>query len=337
MDKQTKGNHRVANYTHLSMRERCLISTFLSMKTKIDTIAERSGRHRSTIYREIKRNSQGEHYMPGLAHELAKERHPCANNKLQMNLDLNKYVRDGLQNGWTPEQIAGRMKHEKKPFYVCAESIYRFIYKYKNLELYKFLPGRKLKRKRRDQRDKRKIKPQMQMRNISNRSEEINLRDTIGHWEADTIRFPLGQKTCVTTLVERKSRFVWLRKNENRNSKIVMEHIFNAIKKAPKKIWRSLTFDQGGEFMEFRKIERQTKCKIFFCDPHSPWQRGTNENTNGRLRRFLPKKFKIDEVNQDFLDIIATQVNDTPRKCLGYKTPREVFTQDWKQPCRTAL
>lgn len=124
MDKQTKGNHRVANYTHLSMRERCLISTFLSMKTKIDIIAERSGRHRSTIYREIKRNTQGDRYMPGLAHELAKERHPCANNKLQMNADLNNYVRDRLQSGWTPEQISGRMKLEKKPFYVCAESIY---------------------------------------------------------------------------------------------------------------------------------------------------------------------------------------------------------------------
>lgn len=134
------------------------------------------------------------------------------------------------------------------------------------------------------------------MRHITLRAPEANLRIAPGHWEGDTIRFPRDQKTCVTTLVERKSRFLFLRKNEDKKSKTVINHIFFGIKNSSKKIWRSITFDQGKEFMEFRKIERQTKCKVYFCDPRSPWQRPTNENTNGRLRRFLPKKFKIDSI-----------------------------------------
>jgi len=135
----------------------------------------------------------------------------------------------------------------------------------------------------------------------------------------------------VTTLVERKSRFVFLRKNKDKKSQTVIGHIFDIIKSEPKnkKMWHTLTLDQGTEFMAFRKIERQTRCKIYFCDPHSPWQRASNENMNGRLRRFLPKKFKIDEINHEFLDRIAEQANNTPRKCLSYQTPREVFMQHW--------
>ena len=145
-------------------------------------------------------------------------------------------------------------------------------------------------------RNKRNRKIQLMMRHITLRAPEANLRIAPGHWEGDTIRFPRDQKTCVTTLVERKSRFLFLRKNEDKKSKTVINHIFFGIKNSSKKIWRSITFDQGKEFMEFRKIERQTKCKVYFCDPRSPWQRPTNENTNGRLRRFLPKKFKIDSI-----------------------------------------
>jgi IS30 family transposase len=327
----------VTDYTHLSMRDRCLIATFLSMETKISTIATRAGRHRSTIYREIKRNKSGIRYMPGLAHEMAKLRHPGQSNKLETNVELNNYVLIGLKKGWSPEQISGRMRLDKMDFSICPESIYRYIFRNKNLGLYKLLPTKKSKRRIRCARNSKHRKPQMEMRNITHRTKEADLREIIGHWEGDTIRFPIDQKTSVTTLVERKSRFVCLRKNKNSKSQTVIDHIYNVIKSSPAKIWGSLTFDQGTEFMEFRKVERQTKCKIYFCDPHSPWQRGSNENMNGRLRRFLPKKFNIDKINQRTLDRIAIRVNDTPRKCLGYQTPEEVFKQHWKAYCRTTL
>jgi transposase, IS30 family len=165
----------------------------------------------------------------------------------------------------------------------------------------------------------------------------VKLRCSLGHWEGDTIRFPIEQKGCVTTLVERKSRFLCLRKNERKSAPRIIEQIFNVIKSSPRKIWDSITFDQGPEFMSYRLIERKTNCKIFFCNPSSPWQRGSNENTNGRLRRYLPKKHHIDETSQEDLDRIASLINNTPRKCLGYQTPREVFIQCWKTFCRTAL
>jgi len=293
------------DYTHLTMRDRCLIATFLSMNAKIRTIADRSGRHCSTIYREIDRNTKEDRYMPGLAHDMAKKRHPGRKNKLDTNKKLHKYVVAKLKKGWSPEQIAGRMKEEKKSFYACAESIYRYIYRNKHLSLYKHLPSGKSKRRRRGKRKPHANRVQIAKRNISYRPEEINLRATIGHWEGDTIHFPKDQKTCVTTLVERKSRFVCLRKNKNKTSRIVMNHICHSIKASSKKIWNTLTLDQGTEFMNFRIIERQTKCKIYFCDPQSPWQRGSNENMNGRLRRFLPRKLKIDGINQKILDKIA--------------------------------
>jgi IS30 family transposase len=180
-------------------------------------------------------------------------------------------------------------------------------------------------------------KSQLSFRNIVFRTENANSRNTLGHWEGDTIHFPVGQKSCVTTLVERKSRFVCLRKNKNKTASTVIGGIYNIIKSSPLKIWDSLTFDRGPEFMEYPQLEQKTKCKIYFCDPRAPWQRGSNENTNGRLRRYLPKKHSIDETSQEDLDRIAILVNNTPRKCLGYETPREVFIQVWKTFCRAAL
>lgn len=325
------------NYTHLSMSERRLINTFLSMKIGITTIATRIGRHRSTIYRELGRNSYFGCYMPSVAHDQARQRHPQQCNKIQVNDALNEYVFDGLTRGWSPEQISGRMKKDKTKFYACAESIYRYIFRNKNLELYKLLPSRKSKRLSRSSRNIRTNRTLLLKWNISTRSDEINTRKALGHWEGDTIRFPHSQKTCVTTLVERKSRFVCLRKNKDAKTETVINHIYKTIQSTPKALWASLTLDQGSEFMSFRLIERKTKCKIFFCDPHSPWQRGSNENMNGRLRRYLPKDFRIDEINQEELDRIAAQVNDTPRKCLGYCTPNEVISQRRRGICRTTL
>lgn len=328
----------MTDYTHLSMRDRCLIATFLSMNAKVKIIAERSGRHRSTIYREIKRNKHkpNDRYMPGLAHEMALERHSHAPNKLDTDKELNKYVLEGLNNNWSPEQIAGRLKIEKKKFSTCPESIYRYVYRDKKKKLYKLLPRKKSKRKVRSKRAAYEKISLMDRRNISLRPKEAESRLNAGHWEGDTIRFKKSQKTCVTTLAERKSRLVILLKNKDKKSETVVNKICKKIKFFPKKKFASLTFDQGTEFSSFLSIERLTKCKIYFCDPHSPWQRPTNENTNGRIRRFLPKKFYIDKINQEQLDKIADNMNNTPRKCLGYLTPIEVFMQHQKAICRTS-
>jgi IS30 family transposase len=326
----------MSQYTRLNLRERCTIGTFLSINAKIKTIAERTGRHRSTIYREIKRNHPEERYFPGKAHALAKQRHPHPPNKIDTHPELNKFVLDGLIKGWSPEQISGRMLRVKKEFYVCHESIYRYVYRDRKQGLYKFLPRKKPNRCFGMLR-KANQKIQLLKRNISYRTEEVNLRNTFGHWEGDTIHFSKGQQSTVTTLLERKSRFVLLRKNKTKKSQETVEGIYNTFKSSPKKIWSTLTLDQGSEFMAFHWLERQTKLKVYFCDPHSPWQRGGNENMNGRLRRLLPRSFKIEETNQDNLDRIAILMNNTPRKCLKYQTPREVLRQRWRGLSRIGL
>ena len=199
------------------------------------------------------------------------------------------------------------------------------------------LAYKKPKRQRCLDRNNRKNRTEMEKRNISQRPEDVNLRHDFGHWEGDTIRFPEHQKSTVTTLIERKSRYVCLYKNINKNSSTVIGAIYQGIKAVPKKIWCSLTLDQGMEFMDFRVIEQQTRCKIYFCNTHSPWQRGSNENMNGRIRRYLPKKFGIDAIDQKELDKIANRVNNTPRKCLGYFTPKEIVCQHWQRVCRFGL
>lgn len=171
------------HYTHLSMKDRCLISTFLSMNTPVDTIAERSGRHRSTIYRELKRNrlNSETRYMPGVAHQMALDRQPHAPNKLETNKDLNDYVLESLTKGWSPEQIVGRMKVEKKEFTTCPESIYRYVYRDKKKKLYKLLPRKKSKRKVRSNRSKHVKLSLMNRRNISTRPAEAACRSNTGH------------------------------------------------------------------------------------------------------------------------------------------------------------
>lgn len=264
------------------------------------------------------------------------KRHPHPPNKIDTQPDLNKFILNELINGWSPEQISGRMKKEKKRFSVSHESIYSYIYRDKEAPLHKLLPRQNPKHYPHAVR-KNYQKNLILQRNICNRSEDVNLRNTFGYLEGDTIRFMKSQRSCVTTLVERKSRFLFLHKNDNKKNQPVIEKIKNTITSWLKNLWLSLTFDQGSEFMSFRLIERKTKCKIYFCNPSSPWQRPTNENTNGRLRRFLPRTLKIDEQKQGDLDIIAMKANNTPRKCLGYQTPKEVIIQRYPRICRIGL
>ncbi len=314
----------MSNYTRLHLGERRSIATFLSMGTKTKSIAEKIGRHRSTIYREIKRNKLAEGYLPGKAHELAKKRHPCPLNKIDTDPELNYFVINGLNKGWSPEQISGRLRRFKKGFYVCHESIYRYVYRHKSEGLYKLLARKKPKRCFGMSR-KFGQKGQLLNRNISYRPAEINLRKTFGHWEGDTIHFAKEQASTVTTLVERKSRFVFLRKNGCKKSIETMQGIREVSKLSPRKLWHTLTVDCGSEFMEFQWLEREAKLKVYFCDPRSPWQKGSNENTNGRLRRYLPRNFKIDETNQKNLDKIAYLLNHTPENVWGTKRLKKCY------------
>jgi len=299
-------------------------------------MAKQLNRHRSTIYRELKRNKKDGIYEPTMANKLAKDRRSGgARSKFETSPELKGYVLDKLNKYWSPEEISGRMKFEKQLFYICPESIYQFIYRDPLKSLCKLLPTRRVKRLNQHARKRYIYSSKSEIlaaHNIKYRPVEAQFRDKPGHWEGDTIRFPKNQKHNLTTLVERASRFTIIKKNFDGKTANVMGAIGRIIKMFPKYAWKTITFDQGSEFMDHRKIERYTSCKAFYCDPHSPWQRPTNENTNGRIRRFLPKKLHIDNVPSTKLEVVCERMNDTPRKCLGYRTPREVLMQ---LSCRT--
>jgi transposase, IS30 family len=322
------------DYTRLSMRERCNLATFLDMGLSISAIAKRLDRHRSTIYRELSRNQAQERYRPGLAHEKAKKRRPRKAMKLQSNQALYHYVYSKLKQGWSPEQIVGRMRLRKKSYDVCHETIYRYIYLQRKKGLYQYLPTKKLKRQKRYVRKVQRCR-YGDIRLIEKRPKKIEARSMFGHWEGDLIAFKNTKRKTVTTLVERKTRMVFLLKNTTKTSFIVMSKIKNHFIETPEVTCKTITFDQGTEFADYQSIEKQMCCKVYYCNTRSPWQKGSNENMNGRLRRYLPRDIDISQVNQKELDQLANKMNTLPRKCLGFKTPKELFLKHHKKTCRT--
>ena len=151
----------------------------------------------------------------------------------------------------------------------------------------------------------------------------------------DSIVFKGDKEKAVTTLVERKSRLVFLIKNNRKFSQGVMGKIKEKLAALPEKMFKIITFDQGIEFADYKQLEQANERKVYYCETHSPWQKGSNENMNGRLRWHLPKDAEIAKITQEELDKLAAKMNRCPRKCLGYKTPQEVFIQQFKNDCRT--
>jgi IS30 family transposase len=322
-------------YKHLSIRERQRFYAFLDMGLSITEIARKISRNRSTLYREIKRNQEQGRYLPVVAHKKAQQRISYGrSSKIASHKALHEYILRGLKKGWSPEQISGRMKVKRLAYYACHETIYRYIYKSNNKQLYHYLTYKKPKRRRRYSRKQQRCRFG-DLRLIGQRPEVVNTRATFGHWEGDTIEFSGTKEKVVTTLVERKSRMLYLIKNDRKYSRGVMDKIKKKFEKMPNKMFKTITFDQGTEFADCRYLEQQIKCSVYYCETHSPWQKGSNENMNGRLRWYLPRETSIDKITQEELDKLAEQMNLRPRKCIGFKYPKELFRQQYKNDCRT--
>lgn len=218
---------------------------------------------------------------------------------------------------------------QEKNYYLCKESIYQYIYQRQDQELYQHLRYKKAKRGLNFGRKARACRYGA-IRLITNRPERIENRKTFGHWEGDSILFGSCRKQSIVTLLERKSRTLILLKNEATNSHTVMGNIKSAFQDLPKKARLTMTFDQGAEFANYSQLERALACRVYYCQARSPWQKGSNENMNGRLRPYLPRDANIASIDQDDLNELAHHMNNTPRKCLGFKTPREVYVQNCK-------
>jgi len=329
-------------YSQLSITERRRIERWRHAKVPVDEMARVLKRCRSTIFRELKRNHFSDPCMPkcdgyyGAAAQLVAANRRARARKLIKHTELCKRVIERLKNGWTPEQIGNRMIHDRAPIRVCQETIYRYVYSKEGQEkeLWWYLPRHRKNRIPRRARKRHKPKFDRDV-SILFRPDDVAHRRQFGHWEGDLMLFEqkLGQ-TNVTTLVERVSRFTVILKNPNKRTKPVMGKIIKAIKDLPQVARRSITFDRGTEFVSWPHLQAEIGTQTWFCDPSSPWQKGTVENTNRRARRWLPRKRDIRSMSDDDIKEISVRLNNTPRKCLGWKTPAEVFREKMLEEMR---
>lgn len=318
----------------LSFEERERILVGVARGESDAEIARAIGRHRSTVGREIKRTCEERwRYRP-----LAAERGRAVRagrpkrGKLASNPRLLTAVEEGLLEGWSPEQISARLKREypdDRGMRISHETIYRALYVQSRGEL-----RRQLTKQLRTGRDRRK--PQGQVRrgariadmvSISERPPEVEDRAVPGHWEGDLLVGARNQ-SFVATLVERHTRYVMLAGlGRDRHTERVIEALKAQIETLPSHLTRSLTWDQGNELAAHKTFSVQTGVDVYFADPHSPWQRGSNENTNGLLRQYLPKGSDLAGVTQPELDEIARKLNGRPRKTLEWMTPAEKMAE----------
>ncbi len=316
----------VRKYRHLSERERLKIYELLFEGYSLQGIATHIGYHKSTIYRELSRNSTKLGYRPDFACQQYFLRRRYKSCKLEKDETLREYVLLKLKEGWSPEQIAGRLNRECGAVVVSHETIYQYIYSSagKSLNLYRFL---RKKRKFRYPRGKRmRQKPNLDKGSIHSRPESINDRTSFGHWEGDLILFQ-KTRTNLFTLRERKSRFLIAIKNANRRSKETSKTVVRYMNKNLM-MMDSLTLDNDPAFAEYKNMGAELGADIYFCDPYKSYQKGAIENGNRLIREKLPRRAKIDQISQTEIEGILNDLNCRPMKVLGFLTPKEAFLQE---------
>jgi len=309
------------SYGQLSEQERCAIFHLHAGGISRGEIGRQVGRHKSTIGRELRRNALPSGYQPVAAQRMAAARR-WRGTKIERSSRLRATVDDQLiAMGRSPEQIAGRLEREQGKPVISHESIYRYIYSPlgRRRKLHRSLCRAKARRGRRPRQGERR--PLIPYRvSIHVRPQSVTQRRRFGHWEGDLMAFRSPARPLVVC-VERKSRLLLATGQDGKTAKTTKRSLKRLLGRLAPKARRSLTFDNGGEFAR----HHQLGCKTYFCDPHSPWQKGAVENAIGRLRRDLPRATDLSSYSQQDLDDLIALYNDTPRKCLGYRTPLEAF------------
>lgn len=320
-------------YEHVSQRERVRIELWRTEGRSRRWISQELGRSASTISRELLRNGRTTKQWSGSydaerAHSLAlRRRRWDARFKLARQPDLRDRVRNDLAMGRSPEQIAGRLALEQGRTLISYESIYRFIYHRSAQKDYwhRLLPRAKSRRGRLGRRGGSPASRMSRRRPIAQRPVEAEDRRIPGHWEADLMAFSrYGQYVLLTH--ERSSRLLTLERLPDKTAATLRKRLSARFASLPKALRRSLTFDNGTEFALHYKLSCKLSLGTFFCDPHAPWQKGGIENAIGRIRRILPRKTDLTTLSGDKLQDLVDRYNDTPRKCLAYRTPNEVFS-----------
>lgn len=313
--------------SYLSSSNRDKIAVWYAAGIGVREIARRLGRNHGVISRELRRNRSGKHYVAIAADaKFKKRKHLAGLRESLVNPKLYSYVLGRLRDGWSPEQIAGRLKFQNEGRAgISYETIYRFIYKEENKhrKLWQQLPRGHAKRRQWHGRSG-KVEKIPNRVSIHERPEIIENRSEFGHWEGDSV-VGHGKHHGIHTEVERATRYFQaklLSKLDSKNSVLAQTKIFGSLPSFSRK---TVTLDNGLEFVRHQQLTAETGMSVYFADPYRSGQRGTNENTNGLLRRYLPKKTSFRNLSQTELDDIVAEINHRPRKCLGYLTPHELF------------
>lgn len=317
------------NYRQLSLEERCAIARLHENGQSCRKIAASLGRAPSTVSREISRN-KGNHvgYKPAYADELAWARR-WRGSRLERQPVLQQAVLSRLAMGWSPEQVAGRLARENGSTVISHESIYRFIYAQiratKNYSWRNYLPRAKFKRGYRGKKGGSSTGYIKYRVCISQRPKSVEKRKKPGHWEADLLMFG-NRRDNILVAQERLSRFTLLAKLKDKKAAAICQTLSQWFAMMPPGLRRTLTQDNGTEFADHHKLNAvPLGLRTYFCKPRSPWQKGGVENMNGRLRRYLPRKLDPSTLSGNDILSLASRMNATPRKCLGFRTPAEVF------------
>lgn len=334
-------------YKHFSIEEREKIQLMLWQKRPIRGMARATGRSPSSVSREIKRNLPPQHYLytPRLAHERALKKRRSRGREERLKNDLvRRYVKEKLKKaGWSPEQIAGRLPIDHSGQTISHEAIYQFVYRQfhrngygllkKDCEDLRCYLKRRHKRRipkgaRRCQRVTRSVLP-----SIETRPKEVEKRIIPGHWESDSI---VSGKSLVSvnTLVERVSGLVRISRLADRTAGSTRRAIASRLDRLPDDLRRTITFDRGSENACWNELEKELSgLSCYFAHAYSSWERGTNENTNGLIRWYLPKGTNFATIPDEVLKAIEDALNNRPRKRLGFKTPLEVFNESVALTC----
>jgi IS30 family transposase len=315
---------QMRKYKQLSFEERVKIYRLWQSKSCVTQIAIALGRAKSTISRELRRNTASIYpYWPDMAQNFARKRRK-RQGRLDRNLALQTFVRRHLcALKWSPEQIAGALKHRQTALKgVSHETIYAWIYKQSAEKLWQYLARHKAKRGLRKYRSARSSRIPERV-SIHVRPEPQGF----GHWEGDLMSFCKGSQHMLVTL-EKQTRFVMARQLRNKTAKVTATAGFKLLKRLPPQARQTMTLDNGGEFTKHTNWRRNLGLKTYFCDPYCSWQKGAVENANGFLRRDLPRKTDLKALKKEDFDEIIFNYNAKPRKCLGWKTPFEAFTEN---------
>lgn len=323
-----------AAFRQLQPEERLRLASLKQQGLSVRKIAQELGRSPATISRELRRNTDAQWgYASQIAHRLSQQRRAQSYDKRAKmdNPEVRQEVQEMLRRYWSPEQIARELKRrhpQDSHRQVCAESIYTAIYAYPKGELRKELLSclrlAKSKRKKRSAGEDRRGKLR-DMLSIHMRPPEVEDRVVPGHFEGDFIKGK-ANKSAVGVLVERTTRLVVLARMRDCTAESALEGFALKLAQIPQPLRKTLTYDQGKEMALHAQLCQRVGLKVFFCDPHSPWQRGSCENTNGLLRQYLPKGTDLSVYTQEQLDEIALSLNTRPRKTLNGMTPLDAFT-----------